>query len=168
LDLRPGQTLAVTGAGGAVGGYAVELARHRDLEVIGIGGEQDATFIERLGGTFVGRSDDPASAIRSIAVEGVDGLLDAAVVGVPAIGAVRDGGVFVAVIPPAAPAPEREIRVLTLGVHSDGARLRKLVTLVERGQLTLRVAQTFPFDAAAQAHAMFAKGGVRGRLVLVP
>jgi NADPH:quinone reductase-like Zn-dependent oxidoreductase len=34
--------------------------------------------------------------------------------------------------------------------------------------LTLRVAETYPLDAVAKAHARLEGGGVRGRLVLVP
>ncbi|MBN6054463.1 NADP-dependent oxidoreductase [Nonomuraea sp. RK-328] len=168
LGLTEGQTLAVTGAAGAVGGYAVELARLRGLDVIGIGSPQDEAFISGLGATFVPRSDDPARALRAVAPEGVDGLLDAAVIGPPALAAVRDGGAFVSVRPPATPAAERGIRVETVFVHSDGARLRELAVLVEQGRLTLRLARTFPFEQAAEAHELFAKGGLRGRLVLVP
>ncbi|MFD1541379.1 NADP-dependent oxidoreductase [Nonomuraea guangzhouensis] len=168
LGLTQGQTLAVTGAAGAVGGYAVELARHRGLDVIGIGSAQDEPFISGLGAAFLPRSDDPARALRAITPEGVDGLLDAAVIGPPALAAVRDGGAFVSMMPPATPPAERDISVETVFVHSDGARLRELVTLVEQGLLTLRLAQTFTFDQAAQAHELFAKGGLRGRLVLVP
>jgi NADPH:quinone reductase len=168
LELGEGQTLAVTGAGGAVGGYAVELARHRGIRTVALGAEQDEPFLTGLGAMFVSRSDDLAGRLRSAVPGGVDGLLDAAVVGAPALSAVRDGGVFVAVIPPAAPPAERGIRVDTVGVRSDGARLGELVRLVERGGLTLRVAQTLPFTQAAQAHTLFAKGGIRGRLVLTP
>ena len=37
LDLAPGATLAVTGAAGAVGGFTVQLAALRGLQVIGVG-----------------------------------------------------------------------------------------------------------------------------------
>ena len=37
-----------------------------------------------------------------------------------------------------------------------------------RGGLTARVAGTYPFEEAVRAHERLAKGGVRGRLVLVP
>jgi NADPH:quinone reductase len=168
LGLAAGHTLAVTGAGGAVGGYAVELARHRSLNVIGVGSAQDEPFIRGLGAMFLGRSDDTAGAIRAVAPEGVDGLLDAAIIGAPTLAAVKDGGAFVSLMPPATPPAERGISVETVLVRSDGARLRELVTLVEQGQLTLRLAQVFPFDQAAQAHELLAKGGVRGRIVLVP
>ncbi|MFG2003877.1 NADP-dependent oxidoreductase [Spirillospora sp. NPDC048911] len=165
LGLAEGQTLVVTGAAGAVGGYAVELARLRGLDVVGIGSVQDEAFITGLGATFLPRSEDPARVLREVKV---DGLLDAAVIGAPALAAVRDGGAYVSVLPPATPPAERGIRVETVLVRSDGARLRELVALVEQGRLTLRLAQTFTFDQAAQAHELLAKGGVRGRIVLVP
>jgi NADPH:quinone reductase-like Zn-dependent oxidoreductase len=168
LGLAEGQWLAVTGAGGAVGAYAVELATQRGIRVAALGDERDEAFVTGLGAQFVARSDVPAGALRAAVPAGADALLDAAALGDAAIGAVRDGGVFVPLIPPAAPVPERDIRVAPVGVHSDPAQLRQLVALAERGRLTTRVAGTMPFGRAAEAHAAMAAGGVRGRLVLVP
>lgn len=168
LDLRAGQVLAVTGAGGAVGGYTMELARLRGIEVVGIGSDPDEGFVTSVGARFVARSDDPAAAVRALVPAGVDGLLDAAVLGAPALAAVRDGGAFVAVLPPAAPAAQRRIAVQTVGVHSDGAALRELVTLVDADRLTLRVADTFALEDAAAAHLLLSRPGTRGRPVLVP
>jgi NADPH:quinone reductase-like Zn-dependent oxidoreductase len=82
--------------------------------------------------------------------------------------AVRDGGRFAAVLAPAAPAAERGIVVETVQQAPDAPRLAALVAAVEAGRLTLRVAGTFPLREAAAAHARFEKGGLRGRLVLVP
>jgi NADPH:quinone reductase-like Zn-dependent oxidoreductase len=168
LRLSPGSTLAVTGAGGAVGGYAVELARLRGLHVIGIGSEQDSAFLTKLGATFVPRSEDPAGAVRHITADGVDGMLDAAALGPAALAAVRDEGAFVSVLRPATPPARRGIRVDTVSVRSDGDTLRDLVALVDDDRLTLRVANTFPLEEAAQAHALLARRGVRGRPVLLP
>ena len=47
LALTAGQTLAITGAGGGVGGYAVELARDRGITVLGVGSDQDREFLDR-------------------------------------------------------------------------------------------------------------------------
>jgi NADPH:quinone reductase-like Zn-dependent oxidoreductase len=66
------------------------------------------------------------------------------------------------------PQAERGIRVEPVMVHSNGTELADLARLVEQGVLTLRVADTVPFADVADAHARLAKGGVRGRLVLVP
>lgn len=168
LDLAPGATFAVTGAAGAVGGYTVQLALLRGLQVIGVGSEQDRAFVTKIGGVFVARSTDPAGAIRSIAPDGVDGLLDTASLGAPALAAVRDGGGYIGVTRPATPCTERGIHVDTVRVHSDGEALRGLVELVDADRLTLRVADTFPLEEAAGAHALLARHGVRGRPVLLP
>ena len=49
LALQPGQTLGVTGAAGAVGGYAVELGVSDGLRVIAVAGPQDAALVKRFG-----------------------------------------------------------------------------------------------------------------------
>jgi NADPH:quinone reductase len=168
LGLGPGQRIAVTGAGGGVGGFTLELARARGLEVIGLGSARDREFVTGRGGTFAARSADPAAAIRAVAPDGVAGLVDTALLGAAVIGAVRDGGKFVAALQHRAPAAERGIQVSSIQIRSDAVRLARLLALAERGVLTPRVAQTLPLEGAAHAHALFAKGGVRGRLVLVP
>jgi NADPH2:quinone reductase len=168
LGLGPGERIAVTGAGGAVGGFTLELARARGLEVIGLSSAQDREFVTSRGGTFVARSADPAAAIRAVAPGGVAGLVDTALLGAAVLGAVRDGGKFVAALQYRAPAAERGIQVSPIQIHSDPGPLAELLALTERGVLTPRVAQTLPLESAAHAHTVFAKGGVRGRLVLVP
>lgn len=168
LDLAEGQTLAITGAAGAVGGYAVELARLRDIRVLAVASPQDEPFLVKRGAEFVPRDSDPAAAVRRVVPAGVDALLDAASLGSAALGAVRDGGRFASLIPPATPPAERGIQVHTPRLRADGTRLRVLVALVERGELTPRVAGVLPLDRVAEAHAEAAKGGVRGRFVLVP
>jgi NADPH:quinone reductase-like Zn-dependent oxidoreductase len=117
---------------------------------------------------FVPRSADPAGAIRAAADGPVDAVLDTAGIGGAALGAVRDGGTLVTTIPPTAPPAERNIQVSALQVEANGDQLAELVALAEQGKLTLRVAQTYPLQDVALAHARLEKGGVRGRLVLAP
>jgi NADPH2:quinone reductase len=170
LDLMPQDTrsVAITGAAGAVGGFAAELAVHRRQSAYAVAGVQDEAFVRDLSAVFVPRSADPAGAIRAAADGPVDAVLDTAGIGGAALGAVRDGGAFVTTIPPTAPPDERDIRVAALQVEPDGGQLAELVALAEQGKLTLRVAQTHPLQDVALAHARLEKGGVRGRLVLAP
>ncbi|MFD9328576.1 zinc-binding dehydrogenase [Streptomyces sp. NPDC060065] len=160
LALEAGQSLLVTGAAGAVGGYAVQLAVQRGLAVTGLAREGDEEFVRSLGaGRFVSGEVAPGS---------VDAVLDPAILGEAALEWVRDGGVFVGTIPHAQPASVRGVRTDAVEVSADGARLAELVALVDEGVLTTRVAETFALADAAKAHARLAEGGVRGRLVLVP
>ncbi|MEV0907324.1 NADP-dependent oxidoreductase [Streptomyces hokutonensis] len=160
LELTPSQTLLVTGAAGAVGGFAIQLAAQRGVLVTGLARAGDEEFVRALGAAEF--------TSEGVSAGSVDAVLDAAVLGERALAWVRDGGAFAGVIPQAAPAPERGVRTGAVEVSADGARLAELVALVEKGVLTLRVADTYPLADAAEAHARLAEGGVRGRLVLVP
>lgn len=159
LGLAPGSSVLITGAAGVVGGLAVQLAVRAGLVVTALAGEADEEFVRSLGATgFVPRGSVPA--------EPVDGVVDAAVLGEPALAFVRDGGVYVGLRPHAGPAAERGIRVVEQEVAADGAHLAELVGLVDEGALTLRVAQTIALADAAKAHALLAESGTRGRLIL--
>ncbi|MFB6894015.1 alcohol dehydrogenase catalytic domain-containing protein [Kitasatospora sp. NPDC056327] len=170
LDLPPGATLLVTGAAGAVGGFAVQLAALRGLRVAAVADERDAEPLRGLGARWwVPRgAADLAAEVRTLVPGGVDGALDTALLGVTALGAVRNRGSFVAVSAGAAPVGLRGIRVANVWIAADGAALAGLSALAARGALTLRVADTLPLERAADAHRRLAAGGLRGRLVLVP
>ncbi|KUN14848.1 NADPH:quinone reductase [Streptomyces corchorusii] len=160
LGLAPGASLLVTGAAGAVGAFAVQLAAHRGIEVTGHARAGDEELVRSLGAAhFTAEGVGPGS---------VDAVLDAAVLGEPALEWVRDGGVYMGVRPGAYPASVRGVRTGAVAVTADGARLAELVRLVDEGVLTLRVAGTFALEDAVEAHARLAEGGVRGRVVLVP
>jgi len=160
LELAPGQSLLVTGAAGAVGGFAVQLAARRGVSVTALAREADEEFVRSLGAAHF--------ASGAVGAGSVDAVLDAAVLGEAALEWVRDGGAYVGLIPQAHPASVRGVRTTAVEVAADGARLAELAGLVDDGVLTLRVAETYALEDAAKAHARLAEGGVRGRLVLVP
>jgi len=165
----PGDTLLVTGAAGAVGGYVLQLAALRGVRTIAVASAADEALVRELGASdFVARADTLAQPVRDVVPGGVDAVIDTAVLGIAAHEALRGGGTFVALVRPFAPPPIRGTRVLVHESFADGARLAELSALVDAGHLTLRVAGTLPLSEAAQAHERFVQGGLRGRLVLVP
>ncbi|MQY05449.1 NADP-dependent oxidoreductase [Actinomadura macrotermitis] len=169
LDVPAGGTLLVTGAAGAVGGYAVELAAARGLRVVAVAAAADEDLVRGFGAEFfVPRGAHVGDTVRAQVPGGVDGALDAAMLGAAALDAVRSGGAFVAVNAGAAPVGLRGVRVANVWIRADAAQLAELSRLAEAGRLTPRVAGTLPLAEAAKAHARFAEGGLRGRLVLVP
>jgi NADPH:quinone reductase-like Zn-dependent oxidoreductase len=168
LALRAGQTILVTGAAGGLGGFGAELAAMRGLRVIAVAGDGDEKLVHHLGAAgFVPRSAGLAAAVRELVPGGVDAVFDAAVLGYPALDAVRADGAFAA-FTGAGPVPLRGIRVVPVTIHAGGAALTGLSGLAAAGKLTLRVAGTYPLADAAKAHERLQAGGVRGRLVLVP
>ena len=170
LGLGEGQSLLVTGAAGAVGGFAVQLAAGRGLRVAAVAGQDDEELVRAMGAEwFVPRSAPRlGTAVRELVPGGTDGAVDAAVLGAAALDAVRGGGSFAVLVAGGAPAPLRGTNVFHVWIRADGARLADLVALAETGRLTLRVADTLPLEQAAAAHERVAKGGLRGRVVLVP
>lgn len=169
LGLDEGETLLVTGAAGAVGGYAVQLAAARGIHVVAVASDADERLVRALGAKdFVPRTARLGDAVRAVVPGGVHAALDAAVVGVAALDAVRSGGAFAALVSGGEPPPLRGTRVRNQWVRADAKALAQLVGLVEAGALDLRVAAAMPLDRVAEAHRRLAEGGVRGRLVLVP
>ena len=169
LGLAAGQTLAVTGAAGAFGGYAMQMAKAAGLRVVADAAEKDEELVRSLGAdVVVRRGDDVAAHIREAVPEGVDGLVDGAVQGELTTAAVKDGGVIGSVRGWSGEL-ERGITAKAVLVyqHIDRADLVKgLEEQLADGVYTLRVAQLLPAEQAEQAHRKLAAGGVRGRLVL--
>ena len=169
LALRPGQTLAVTGAAGCYGGYVVQLAKADGLRVIADAAPADEALVRGLGADIVvPRGDDIAAQIRKAVPDGVDGLADCSFQSGVAAGAVRDGGCFVSVRGWAG--DERGITFHKTSVREYNHRadlLDRLRQQVEAGQMSLRVAATYPAAQAADAHRRLEAKGTRGRLLLL-
>ncbi|MFF0304439.1 NADP-dependent oxidoreductase [Streptomyces sp. NPDC004562] len=176
LDLPAGSTLAVTGAAGAVGGFAVQLAKVAGHRVLADASPTDAQLVAALGAdVVVPRGSGVAEKFRAHAPDGVDAVVDAAVIGAPLLRAIRKGGRLAFVRGVAGQrafekAAERHgVRLFATFVHDYDGRSDKLgllCRLAGEGRLTLRVAGRFPPEEAAHAHRLLEAGGVRGRLIL--
>ncbi len=169
LSLEPGQTLAVTGAAGAVGGYAVQLGKVAGLRVIADASESDEQLVKDLGADVVVlRGPEFAARVREVAPQGADGVVDAALLNELVIPAARDGG-RIATVRGFTGGEERGITfhpVLVRNYAREQGKLDRLRRLAEGGQVTLRVARVLPAEDAAEAHRILEAGGTRGRLVL--
>lgn len=93
LALPLAAALLVTGSAGALGGYVVQLARNSSLRVITNASEADRDLLTSVGaGEIVPRGDRMSDAVRTRHPGGVDGLVDAALIGKWAVALVRDVG----------------------------------------------------------------------------
>ncbi|MBO0729468.1 MAG: NADP-dependent oxidoreductase [Acidimicrobiaceae bacterium] len=169
LQLHPGQTLAVTGAAGAFGGYVVQLAKADGLTVVADASEADEQLVRRLGAdVVVRRGDDFAAQVRQRFPDGTDGAADGALLDGLVAPAVRDGAIVVTVRGYSERGARgvvfRPIRVRDYVRAQD--KLDGLRHLVEQGKVTLRVAGTVPKERAAEAHRRLEAGGTRGRMVI--
>jgi NADPH2:quinone reductase len=172
LGLEPGRTVGVLGAAGAVGGFVVQLARQRGLEVVALAQESDREALTALGASEV-LAGPVAETVRAHTQHGWSAVVDAAVLGETALDAVADGGTLVVLRPldePARRAAEaRGIDTQLVSVRQyqgDAARLTRLVDDAAAGHLAARVARTVSPAEAGDAHRQIEAGGMRGRVVL--
>ena len=169
LGLSAGETVAVTGAAGALGGYAIELAKGDGLRVVADASDADEELVRSLGADeVVRRGGGVAERIVAAAGGPVPGLVDGSVQNEALLPAVADDGGFATVRGFKAAAP-RGITLHQVWVREyalEQGKLDRLRQQVEDGQITLRVAQTFPPEEASEAHRLLEAGGVRGRLVI--
>ena len=146
-----------------------QLAKAEGLTVIADASETDEQLVASLGADIlVRRGDDVASRFREHFPGGVDGLADGAVLNERVLPAVRDGGAITDVRGFQGD-PQRDIRSAPTFVRTYAQAWEKLDQLpgqAEAGQLTLRVAETYPPKRAADAHRRLEAGGTRGRLII--
>jgi NADPH2:quinone reductase len=166
LNLAAGETLAVTGAAGAVGGFALDLAVGRGLDVAAIVYERDRPDVLARGArhAIAPGSGGPGPAVREAIPGGVDALLDTAGIGAPALGAIRDGGRYASVT--VVPDTERGITATRVYARMDPVGLPALVQMASDGRLHTPVARQFDVSEAQAAYQEFTSGPHRGRIVL--
>jgi len=170
-DLKAGQRIVINGAGGAVGGYAVQLAKAAGAYVIAIAGPRSTDEVKAHGADeFIEHTADVTAAVA----EPVDVLLNLAPIDAAEfenlVGIVRNGGVVVSttVWMPAPGDDARGVRGIDLYVNSDRVQLAGLVDRVDSGELTVDVARRVPLSELASVHEDAAAGALHGKIVVVP
>jgi NADPH:quinone reductase-like Zn-dependent oxidoreductase len=170
--LTAGQRVLINGAGGAVGGYAVQLAKQANAHVIATASPRSSEQVRTAGADEV--IDHTTTELIGAVSEPVDVLLNLAPVdperlaGLVAL--VRPGGVVVntTVWMPAPSDEERGVRGVNVYVRSDAERLSRLVALVDRGELRVDVAQRVPLAELPAVHAQAATGALPGKVIVLP
>ncbi|MBP2368540.1 NADP-dependent oxidoreductase [Pseudonocardia parietis] len=171
-ELKPGQSVLVNGGGGAVGGFAVQLASRAGAVVTATASARSA---DRLRGYGVDRIIDHLDHASSpVTADGrpFDVVLNL-VTTTPEqtaglVGLVSDGGALISTTTPPPEAPGRGVRTARVFVRSDAAQLGELVARVDRGELRAHVADRRPLAELAAVHAEAEAGRLRGKTVLTP
>ncbi len=169
--LQAGQSVLINGAGGAVGGYAVQLAKQAGAAVTATASAGSAARVRSHGADQV--VDHTATPLlEAVAGQRFDVLLNLVRTGPEETAAladlVADGGAFVNATGPA-PDPGRGVRAVQMSVRSDAAQLGELVARVDAGDLTIDVAQRRPLADRPAVHDQFAAGQLPGgKTVLIP
>jgi NADPH:quinone reductase-like Zn-dependent oxidoreductase len=163
--VRPGQRVLVLGAGGNVGGYAVQLARLAGGHVTGADFTAGVMYASRIGADEVidmtAAPIERASAI-DVVIDTVGGDL-----AVRALATLSPGGVLVSSVAQLAPS-RTDVRVRYLIVDVTSAALERIARELQAGSLVTNVGTVLSLGNARRAHDML-EGRVPhlpGKLVL--
>jgi NADPH:quinone reductase-like Zn-dependent oxidoreductase len=171
VNLKAGDTVAVSAAAGGVGSLTVQLARRAGATVVGIAGPDNLEWLREHGAIPVKYGEDLVGRI-------FDALLTT-----PQVDAFIDtyGGDYVefainelGVEPSRVDTIVRFDAVREYGVKSEGnaagasaATLAELAQLIAAGELEVPITATYPLDQVREAYERLATGHVRGKIVLL-
>lgn len=169
--LKAGQSVLVNGAGGAVGGYAVQLAAQAGATVTATA---SARSLHRIRSYQADRILDHTATpvVRAVAGQRFDVVLNLVVTSpeetAQLVGLVADGGAFVSTTTPGPEDAGRGVRTVRVFARSDASQLAKLVARVDAGVLQIEVAERRPLTDLAAVHDQAAAGRLAGKTVLTP
>jgi NADPH:quinone reductase-like Zn-dependent oxidoreductase len=169
VEVRPGETVAVSAAAGGVGAIVTQLLAGRGARVLGIASPANDAWLAANGATPVNYGERLGQRLLAQAPDGINAFIDlygpeyvqlAADLGVP-----RDRIETVIAFDKA-----RE-----LGAKADGSAtastrevLAELSALVASGAVQITIAATYPLDRVAEAFAELERRHTHGKLVLLP
>ncbi len=171
LGLRPGHTVLIFGASGAVGTIALQLAVQRGAHVIATAsGAAPARLVRRLGAHRVidARRTESTDQLRKFAPDGLDCAL--ALAGgnelERCLDFMRAKGrvVYPNGIEPV-PMERRTFRVRAFDAVASPREFDKLNRHLGNGKIRVPIAASYPLGKAAQAHRRLDREHVLGRLV---
>jgi NADPH2:quinone reductase len=160
-----GQTVLVHAAAGGVGSFGVQIARALGARVIGTASETNHDWLRSLGVEPVLYGDGLVAAVRELAPDGVDVVLDyfghgAVAQSVPLL---KDGGVMTSILDASA---RDEHGGQYVWVRPSTEDLTALGELIDAGTVKVEVAQVFDLADAAAAHELSQTRHVRGKVVV--
>jgi NADPH:quinone reductase-like Zn-dependent oxidoreductase len=167
MDIQPGKTVLIHGAGGAVGSFAVQLAKLRGANVIATASHDDEAYVRGLGALRV--IDYETQRFEDL-VKDVDAVLD--VIGgdtrARSWRVLKPGGVLVSTVGPPDPPPGVDARGVGIVMKPDRAQIEQIARMLGDGHLTVRVGEVLPLAEASTAQEDGERGKVRGKIVLDP
>ncbi len=168
-ELAKGQRILITGASGAVGSMAVQLAKNKGAYVIGTGSGRNEEFVRKLGADeFVdykkAKFEDKVNAL-DLVFDTVGGDTQER-----AFQTLKRGGVLVSTVSPpsAEKAKKFGVTVAMVAVRPNQNQLAEINRLLESGKLKVRIATVLPLGEVKKAHQMSASGHADGKIILRP
>jgi len=167
--LAKGQRILITGASGAVGSMAVQLAKRAGAHVIGLGSGRNEEFVRGLGADeFIdyktAKFEDQVSA-ADVVFDAVGGETQER-----AFQTVKRGGFLISTVSPpsAEKAQTHGVAVAMVVMMPNPDQLAQINDLVAAGKLTARVAKVMPLAEVQEALRLSESGRANGKIILRP
>ncbi|SPT59436.1 NADP-dependent oxidoreductase [Actinomadura madurae] len=168
--LGPGTRVLVNGAGGGVGMFAVQFARHAGAHVIATASPRSAERVRGYGAEQV--IDYTRERPHEVLDRPVDVALNLAAIppkeAAELCRAVRPGGALVSITVPVEPSAGAQVTTEHFVARNDLDRLAELVTLVDKGVIRVDVAAARPLAEVAAVHRDAEAGRGSGKTILLP
>lgn len=179
-----GQTVLVTGGAGAVGNYAVQLAKWAGATVIATVSSPEKAAVAAAAGadhTVNYRTGDPAAEILRLTGGGVDRIVDVDFGGNLVVSArvIKANGIIASYASMAEPEPRlpfytlmgknvavRPVLIYTMPERAKDEAARDVVHLAETGRLLHVIGARFPLARIVEAHEAQEGGRVTGNIIV--
>jgi NADPH:quinone reductase-like Zn-dependent oxidoreductase len=164
---KAGETVLVTGALGGVGRTAVHVAQKHGARVLAGVREKEKAEASKLKADGIVAIDSEEEIGR---LHDLDAIADT--VGGTTIQrllkTIRKGGVLGSVLGQPEGAGKYDIRVEAFMVQPDASRLHQLADDVARHEFSIPIFRTMKLQEIQEAHRIFERGGLSGKIILVP
>ncbi len=163
-----GRRILIVGAGGGVGGYAVQFAHQAGATVIATASPRSTAAVRAAGADQI--VDYTATSVTEAVGAPVDAVLnltagdEAAMAGLVAL--IEPGGVLVSTASPAPEDTARQVLTLNMYVRSDAAQLAEIVRRIDAGTVTVDISARYPLAELSKVHELSASGGIRSKVVI--
>jgi NADPH:quinone reductase-like Zn-dependent oxidoreductase len=169
--LTTGQTILINGAGGAVGGYAIQLAARAGARVTATASPRSAGRVRSYGAERI--VDYTATPLpQAVGAQRFDVVLNLVRTSPEETAAltdlVADGGAFVSTTTPGPEDAGRGIRMVRVFARSDAAQLADLIARIDAGELRAAPPVRRPMTDLAAVHDEAVAGSLAGKTVLIP
>lgn len=170
-DLQEDQIVLILGASGGVGSFAIQLAKARGANVIGVASEKNHEFMKELGAdaTVTYEDTNVAEAVLDIESAGVDLIFDCTRGDTlqKSIKALKNSGRLVS-ITKSKPDINSNIEFEYVFVEPNSKQLDHLRELVEDRKISVPVSKTYSLEETGEALKQIQSLHTKGKIVIKP
>lgn len=168
--LTEGQRVLINGAGGGVGGFAVQFAKHAGATVIATASGRSAAAVLAYGADQV--IDYTRTPIADVVGGRVDAVINLVAISPEAAAElvllIRPGGVIVSIATPVETSAGAQVTAVHFVARNDLRQLTEIVALVDTGALIVDVSESHPLADLALVHRKSEAGQIHGKITITP